>query len=195
MKRQHGKIGAGMIALISIVSIIVIVAVTIFASYVKYHNMGNRMENTITAEYENMQNILGQYGPKIKEALGVTELQTDAVVAVISGANKSRYGGDGSKAAFQWIKEQNPNLDQATFLKVQQLIEAGRNKFENAQTKFVDTKRQYNTMLGYFWSGLWLNIAGYPKIDLDDYKIITSSHAQKAFETGTDDGLNIGRDK
>lgn len=193
MKKQHGKIGVGGIIALSFVGIMVAVIATVAVSYIKYHNYGATAENQIKSEYENMQNILGQYAPKIKEALGVTELQTDAVLKVFTGANESRYGKGGSKATFQWIKEQNPNLNQESFLKVQQLIEAGRNKFENAQTKFIDTKRQYNTRLELFWSGLWMGIAGYPKIDLDKYQIVKSSHATKAFETGIDDGLNIGK--
>lgn len=195
MRKQNGSIGVGGLIAISFVALLVIGIGTVAVSYIKYANMGARMENTIKAEYENMQNILGQYAPKIRDALGVTELQTDAVLKVFTGANESRYGKGGSNATFQWIKEQNPNLDQETFKKVQQMIEAGRNKFENAQTKFIDTKRTYQTQLDYVWSGLWMSIAGYPKINLDDYKIVKSSHATEAFETGIDDGLNIGRDK
>lgn len=191
MRKQNGSIGLGGIIAISFVALLFLIGGTIAVSYIKYANMGARMENTIKAEYEDMQNILGQYAPKIRDALGVTELQTDAVLKVFTGANESRYGKGGSNATFQWIKEQNPNLDQTTFVKVQQLIEAGRNKFENAQTKFIDTKRAYRTQLDYVWSGLWMSIAGYPKIDLDKYKIVKSSHATKAFETGIDDGLQL----
>jgi hypothetical protein len=71
------------------------------------------------------------------------------------------------------------------------MIEAGRNKFENAQTRFIDAKRTYETNLGYLWKGTWMRIAGYPKINLDDYKIITSKHAKKTFETGVDEGVQL----
>ena len=74
---------------------------------------------------------------------------------------------------------------------VQRMIEAGRNKFENAQTKFIDTKRVYQTKIDQLWSGLWLRVTGFPKINLDDYKIISSTHAKKAFETGIDDGVKL----
>ena len=77
------------------------------------------------------------------------------------------------------------------YTKIQQLIESGRNKFENTQTKFIDTKRAYQTSIDKLWSGLWLRITGYPKIDLDAYKIITSGHAQETFETGVDNGLQL----
>jgi hypothetical protein len=70
-------------------------------------------------------------------------------------------------------------------------MEAGRNKFENAQTKFIDTKRAYETNLGYLWKGMWLRTAGYPTINLDDYKIVSSGHAKKAFETGIDEAIKL----
>ena len=69
MKKQHGKMGAGIIALISIVSIIVLVVVTCIASYVKYHDYAAGAENTVKAEYKNMENILAQYSLKIGEAI------------------------------------------------------------------------------------------------------------------------------
>jgi hypothetical protein len=71
------------------------------------------------------------------------------------------------------------------------VIEAGRNKFENAQTKFIDTKLVYETDLGYLWKGFWLRVAGYPKIDLAKYVIISSEHAQDAFKNGVDKGLKL----
>ena len=36
-----------------------------------------------------------------------------------------------------------------------------------------------------------LGLVGYPKIDLDDYKIITSEHAKETFESGVDQGIEF----
>lgn len=191
MKKQYGKISGAMIALISVVSIVVVLGITIFASYVGAHDYGARAENTIVSEYENMENILGQYSLKIGEAAQVPKLQAAALKDVFTGAIQARYGKSGSQASFQWIKEQNPNLDQSTYKKIQQMIEAGRNKFENAQTKFIDTKRVYKTSLDYFWKGMWMKFAGFPKIDLNKYKIVSSSHAKETFKTGIDTGLKL----
>lgn len=193
MKNQRGAISGTVMGILVGVGIVCLIVAVISGSYISYYNVGARSENAIKAQYENMENILAQYGTKIKEAAQIPNMQVDGLRKLFSGALESRYGKNGSQATMQWIKEQNPNLDQTTYLKLQQLIEAGRNKFENAQTRFIDAKRSYKTNLDLFWSGMWLKFAGYPKIDLDKYKIISSSHAKKAFETGIDDGVQFDK--
>jgi len=176
------------LASLGIVSLILIVC---FSSYVTYHNLGNKSEKGIVYEYENLQNILGQYSLKIKEAAQVPGMQTDDLVELFTGSLDARYGSDGSQASMQWIKEQNPNLNQETYIQLQRMMEAGRNKFENHQSRFIDHKRTYEVAMGNFWGGMWLGFAGYPNINLDDYKTITSSHAKKTFETGIDEGITL----
>ena len=103
-----------------------------------------------------------------------------------------RYGKEGSKAVFQWIQENYPGqISDVLYVQIQQIIEAGRDKFGNAQTEFIDTKRVYETNLGYFWKGFWLDVAGYPKIDLSKYVIISSGHAQKAFKDKIEEEIKL----
>jgi hypothetical protein len=178
-----------------VLGIFVSVVAVLGFSYISASNRGNRSEQDINAAYENNQNILAQYGQKVQEAAGVTTLQRDDLIAVFTGANESRYGKTGSAATIQWIQEQNPTLDQATYIKVQQIIEAGRNEFQAAQTRLVDSKRSYRTSLGNFWGGMWLGVAGYPRIKIgypigseDAYPVISTGRAQDAFKTGKEDG-------
>ena len=177
--------------LVAVVGIIVVLVLVGVGSYVSNYNYGNMAENTIKAEYTNMENILAQYSLKVMEAGQVPTMYKDDMKEVMTSVMTARMGSDGSKATFQWFKEHNINLDSSMYKQIQQIIESGRNKFENAQTKFIDTKRTYETNLGYLWKGMWLRIAGYPKIDLDKYKIISSGHAKKTFETGIDTGIKI----
>lgn len=170
---------------------ILLVVMVAVPSYIINYNYGNRVENVIKAEYSNMENILATYSQQIAEAAQIPSMQTEDLRAIFTDTLSARYGEGGSQAAFQWLQEQNPQLDQSTYLKIQQMIEAGRNKFENAQTKFIDVKKGYETNLGYLWKGYWLRLAGYPKIDLDDYVIISSGHAREAFETKVDNGLKL----
>lgn len=182
---------AGTKILISVLGIIAVIVAIFAGSYVSNYNYGNKTENTIKAEYKNMENILAQYSLKVMEAGQVPSMYKNDMKDVMTSVMAARMGKSGSRAAFQWFKEHNINLDAGMYRQIQQIIEAGRNKFENAQTKFIDTKRAYNTNLGYLWKGTWLKVAGYPKINLDDYKIITSGHAQKSFSTGVDEGIKL----
>lgn len=158
-------------------------------SYVGAYNFGNKMEKQIEAEWTNNKNVLAQYTIKIQEVVQVNDMYKDDLKEVITAALQARYGSDGSKAMFQWIQEHAINFDSGLYTKVQQLIEGGRNKFENSQTKLIDTKRQYETELGSFWRGIWLRVSGYPKVNLDKFNIVTTSSVEQIFSTSNDEPL------
>lgn len=178
--------------LIAVAGVIGVLVLVLVGSYISNYNYGNAAEKTIKAEYTNMENILGQYSLKVKEVAQIPGAMRDDLKEVLTAGMTGRYGENGSQAAFQWIQENYPGqVDASVYKQVQQVMEAGRNEFQNSQTKFIDTKRTYETNLGYFWKGFWLRVAGYPTINLDKYKIISSGHAKKAFETGVDEAIQI----
>lgn len=181
---QHGTIGIG--ALIAILGLtgVVFGALIAFASYVSAYNFGNTNEAGIKATWENNQNILGQYTLKIGEMVQVPGMYKDDLKDVVKAEMEGRYGSDGSRGVMQWIQERNLQIDSSMYTNVQQAIEAGRNEFQTNQTRLVDQKRIYQTELGSFWSGFWLRVAGYPKIDLEKYKPVVAGDTAQAFETG-----------
>jgi hypothetical protein len=178
-------VALGMLALFGTIIAICIV------SYISAHNTGNRLENQVKATYTNNQNILAQYSNKIAEAAQIPAMQKDDLKEVVTEALSARYGEDGSKALFQFIQEQNPQIDSAVYTKLQQMIEAGRKDFERAQTALIDQKRVYETKLGSFWGGMWMRMAGYPKADLDEYKIVTNARTDDAFESGQEEAIKL----
>lgn len=179
------------IVLISVVIFIIITAGIVGSSYIGNYNYGNRAEKTIMATWEDNENILSQYSLKVMEIAQVPEIYKNNVKEIVTAEMSGRYGENGSSAMMQWLKEQNPELDSKLYIKVQQVMEAGRNEFQVAQTRLVDQKRIYNTNLGYLWRGFWLRIAGYPKINLNDYKVIVSEHTNEVFDTGIDKGIKL----
>ncbi len=171
-----------------------IVAAAVFVgmvSYVTNANYGNRAEKQLEAAWADSENTLAQYSLKIAEMAQVPDMQRDDLSKLYKEAMEGRYGDDGSKAVFQWLQEQNPQLNAEVYTRLQQTMEAGRNEFRVSQTKVIDLKRSYETNLGYIWKGFWLRLAGYPRIDLDKFKVITSDHAEKAFAEGKDEAIKL----
>lgn len=189
MKYEKGS--ALVIAMVAILALIAGVVLIAVMSYIAANNDGVRMEAAIKAQYEQNKNVLAQYGQKIAEAAQVPAMARDDLTKVVTAAIEGRYGDKGSQAAFQWIQEQNPSTDPELYRKIQQLIESGRDEFKNSQARLVDLKRNYETQLGFFWKGLWLKLAGYPKIKMDDYKVVTTSRAEAAFETGQEAPIKL----
>lgn len=184
MKKQFGS---ALVVALSLLGVIAVVVGLLVMSYISAYNTGNQLEKALQATYTNNENILAQYGQKVAEATQVPDMARDDIVKVAREAMQGRYGAEGSKAVFQMITEQNPSVDPMLYRQIQQIIEGGRTEFQNAQTRMIDQKRVYETALGSFWQGMWLRIAGYPKVNLADFKVISTSRAEKAFETGKED--------
>jgi hypothetical protein len=69
-----------------------------------------------------------------------------------------------------------------------QNIEGGRKDFEFEQKKLIDIKNEYNIAIGSLYTGTWLRIAGFPKIDLDKYHIISNTATKEVFKNGVETG-------
>ena len=191
MKYQRGVAGYVFLGILAAVSF------TLVASYITNANYGNRAERQIEATWEDNENILAQYSLKVMEVAQVPAMYKADVIEIYGAALEGRYGENGSQAMFQFLKEQNPQIDASLYTNIQQAMEAGRNEFRVAQTRLVDQKRVYVTNLGYVWKGFWLQTAGYPTLNVgfqgaaDDFEIITSEYAIDAFETGVDKGITL----
>jgi hypothetical protein len=182
MKIQRGS---ALVVTLSILGVLAVIVGIVVMMLVNAANFGNRSEVSIQKVWENNQNILGQYTLKVQEIASVPEMYKNDLKEVMTSVMTARMGADGSKAMFQWFKEQNIPYDSAMYGKIQQVIEAGRNEFQNAQTRLVDEKAVYQTALGSIPQGWLLGFVGYPKIDLDKYKPVVAADTRQVFEQGT----------
>lgn len=180
-----------LIVIALIVAIPVIFAFAAFSQYQSAYDYCNALEQSIKAQYRDNENVLAQYSNKIAESVQVPGMQRDDITKVFKEALSARYGADGSKAAMQWIQEQNPNLDTSVYKNIQAMIEAGRNEFGAGQTKLLDLKRNYETYTGSFFGGFWSRMAGFPKIDMSKYDIVSNDHASDSFKTKIEKPLQL----
>lgn len=162
------------------------------SSWLNAANTGAEQEAGLTATMDNNRQILATYGNTISEMAQIPAMQRDNLNSVLETAFSSRYGEGGSQAVFQFINENYPGtLDNALYTNIQNQIVAGRREFQQNQTTLLDKKRVYEIMLNRPISGLWLKLAGYPKIDMTMIRAVSSARADAAFETGQDNGLTI----
>lgn len=187
--KQRGNMVVG----IAIAAIVGVIAVGAIGSYVSAANYGNRSERQLEAKYADNENVLSSGYQKLKGVAGVTKMATEDQINIFKAAIQGRYGADGSKAVFQMIKEQNPTVDAQLYRKVQQVVESTQDEFKASQTQMLDIKRSYQTELGTVWKGMWMGIAGYPKIDLNKYVIVSSEGASEAFKTKKQAAPDFGR--
>jgi uncharacterized protein (UPF0333 family) len=186
---QRGSISPLTISLLAGAAILVLGTVM---SYVSAANYGNTAEVELKAKYADNQNVYAQGVQKVIEIAQVPAMYVEDITKVTTAAIGGRYGADGSKAVFQMLREQNPQLDSGMYVKIQQVIEAFRNEFKNAQTALLDRCATYEKQRGYVWSGFWLARAGYPKMDVTKMcTIVTTDKAAATFETKRDTGIQL----
>ena len=179
------------IAVVVVAALFVVLGIGAFGTYVSYANYGNRTEKALLAKVDDNQNIYANGTQKIMEIAQVPQMYKNDLKEVFTAAIQGRYGADGSKATFQWLKEQNPNLDASLYKKIQQVMEQFRNEFQQGQKEMLDMRRSYETALDNVWGGFWLARAGYPKVDMKKFDIVTTDKAAETFRTHRDSGVNI----
>lgn len=184
--------GSSLIPVLATLGAVVVLGGIIAGSYISAANYGVEAEAGIKAKYADNENVYAQGTQKVMEIAQVPAMYADDLTKIVKAAIQGRYGENGSQATFQWLKEQNPSLDASMYKKIQQVIESFRDEFKNAQTSLLDRCRTYENQRGYVWSGFWLRIAGYPKLNIENMcTIVSTDKAAKTFETKRDSGIQL----
>ena len=186
-KKKNVPIGV----IVAIVAVLAVIGLG-FITYASAVAFGSEQEEAILATQNDNRQVLAQTTTSIKEMAQVPTMAADDLSRVMESAFQGRYGENGSQAAVQLIVEADPGqIDPVLYRNIQTRIESGRIQFMNNQTKLVDQKRVYQTNLRYLVRGFWLRTAGFPTIDLDAIQPVSSTSANRAFETGVDDGITL----
>lgn len=177
--------------LFAVLFVMVLFGFIVMGIFFTTNNTCIKYETGIKAQFEQNKNNYDNYWKKLVEMAQIPEMFRDDLKDVYDGAMRGRYGADGSKAVLQMITEQNPNLDASLYKQIQQNIEAGRNVFESEQKSLISRKQEYEMYLGSMPNGLVAKFFGFPKIDLEKFKIVTSEKTKKDFETGESDPFKL----
>ncbi len=182
MKKQNGSV---VWILAGVLGVVLLIGASLFGMYISAYNSGVRYEAQIEKFHKSSQNTLSNYTLKVKEMAQVPDMYVSDLTKVVEATFQGRYGQDGSKAVMQWIQEQNLQFDSKLYLNLQAVIESGRDEFKLSQDRKLEICTQYEQELGYFWRGMWMGVAGYPKKDLDVIcKVILDAQTNDTFEKG-----------
>ncbi|QXO10004.1 hypothetical protein pEaSNUABM37_00043 [Erwinia phage pEa_SNUABM_37] len=194
-QQQKKKMGAGVIVAIVFGIIFALGALVVgigVMAYVGAANKGNQMENSIDQLRQNSASNLSNLTQSIQEQAQVPEMAKDHLKEIIEAQMSGRYGKDGSKAVFQFLKEQNLQVDQRMYLNIQATMAGGRKEFEITQNRLMSQCTAYKNEIGNVWSGFWMRLAGYPKIDVKTVcRAVTDSKTDAAFETGQQTKISL----
>lgn len=185
MKQERGN--GTIIALV----VLAILGAFLVMSYISAANFGNRTEMTLKAKMEDNENIYANGTQAIMEIAQVPAMYKNDLLEIVKADIQGRYGPNGSQATFQFLNERQIPIDASMYKAIQQQILAFRGKFEIAQREMLDQRRAYETALGTFPRSIFLSLAGYPRLDLSKYTIVTTDKARQTFETKRDSGVQL----
>lgn len=172
----------------------IIMLVVGVGTYFSFANKGVDFEESIDAQVDQNQNKYSEFTQTAVESMGVAKQYQAAVKDVIVAGIEGRFGEGGSKSLVQAFNEAYPaTLDPTLFNRVQQVIESGRRDFSAEQKMLISKVQGYKSALRKPWSGMWLEYAGYPTIDLtaSKYNPVVSENTRETFKTGTDKGIQF----
>lgn len=167
--------------------------------YWGWSNDCRQAEADITGQYTDMQNVYDNGWKRVVEISQVPSLQMENYKVLYTDVMKGRYGADGSKAMFQFLKEQNPSLDPSLYTKLQETVEIFHNDFSASQTKLTALKVDYKKLIEVGGGRVYNAFSGsYPRIHIgiptgsqDDYQIVTSGKTQTDFASHSAEALDL----
>lgn len=179
--------------------IVVVVGLLVGLGVVGYffgiNNQCVQYENVLEAQQKQNMNSRSTMFNTIKEAAQVPEMYTNDLKTVFESVCEKRYGEDGIKAMFTFIKEHNPNFDSTMYNRLMTIIESQRAMFSEDQKMLIEKARVYKNYLRQVPTG-WVarNILGFPKgdqYDPDKIIIVLDSNTNEAFKTGEADPIRL----
>lgn len=187
--------------LLTVAGVFLFLGVGLLFGAIGWHNDVVAAEEGVVAQWRDNQNQYDSFWKKVKEVAQVPDKYKEDFKDLLVSETQAKFGKEGSKAAFQWFKDRDINFSDKMYVKVQNVIEAGRNDFKRGQTELVDKQRRFSTEIKQFPGSLMAGMMGVPgpvagkyapKEDIDgdgkltvlDYPIVTSARTKGVFESG-----------
>jgi len=164
--------------------------VTLFGTYISVNNTCLAKEATLAATKDQSKSVYDNFWKKVKEVAQVPAEYNKGMAETYSKIMDARYKNS-KGVMMNWIKEANPNFDASLYVKIQQVIESGRNDFQASQKLMIDQSRDYKTYVGQIPTNIFASLAGYPKVNWEDYAPVTSDETDNAFKTRKADAVNV----
>lgn len=171
---------------IAVACVASIVGMFVFLGFtgVYYSNMEIENRNQITAKINDNKNQFDLMWKQISQTAQVTQESRASLNKILVEYASARSTGD--KQIMTWIKESVPNVSDATFINLQNIISSARSSFAMRQTELLDLNRKHENLLQKWPSSMF--VGSRQSIEI---QIITSDKTESTFNTGKDNDTDI----
>lgn len=154
--------------------------------YISYSNNEIRLAELVSAQVDTRDANYDKAWKVIQQQAQLTDRYANDFKEVYKAMLEGRYGEDGSQAMFQWLQEQNPQLDASMYQTVQFTIEARQEEFFNEQKKLISYNREHVVLRKTFPGSLF--VGNRPDVE---FNIITSTRTQEVAQSGKEDDVSV----
>jgi predicted negative regulator of RcsB-dependent stress response len=175
--------------------IAVVIGAISFGMWMNYNNTQIELREKVVAQqevckanYDKMFKVISQVAQVPEQFM---EKSKEAFKEIYPELMEGRYGNDRGGAMMSWVTESNPQFDMGAASKlyenIQIAVEANREEYFVQQAKLIDMNRAHT---------VYVTKVGPRQMFLSDTSvieitIITSTVAEKVYETGKDDDIKL----
>jgi hypothetical protein len=180
--KYKGWIAGGVIAVLALLAISI-------------NNTVVTQESGIIGANKARQATLSNISQKVKEVIGVKNMNVEDIQKTVNEQIKLRAGADGMKNMVLMLKEHNIAPSQEAVIKIMNIIDIGRETFLKQENMMTDRKTAACMYRSRFPNNFIINIMGSAKLNIgcfdgqDDYAPLMNDKATESFKTGVDGGL------
>ena len=159
----------------------------IFSKGVSVYNTHIGLKNQIEAKQKANEAIFDNTWKKINQTVQVSDKYKDGLKDVLLAYTQGRSKGD-SQLLMDWTKEAVPTFDSSIYKQINNVITSSRDDFTKNQEILIDLSRQHKQFIQKFPNNIFCSIMGIKEIEI---KVVTSSKAEEAFNTGKEDDIKL----
>lgn len=151
-----------------------------------------KYENTIISYNAAMENKSSETWKTVQGMAKVNEKYTNSLKELVTGYTQGRKLSN--DAMFAAVNEAIPNLDQSTFTRIMDAMDAGYKGFADLQNRKIEEVKNYKIWMeqSLFLRQTAMGVLNYPKIDLvKESEVISTKEAKEIMESGEDKGVDI----
>lgn len=179
--------GSALIAVMVTLGIVFLIAFSVVLTYFHYKDEATTYESAIILDYKNAQNKLSSFTLKMKDSIGLKNMDVKQLESIVVNVMKAKMGEDGSKALFQAFQEQNIPYNNEIANKMLVMIDSGRDEFGLHQSKLSGSCNKYIERQRLSWSGFWYELADKPSDDkhfnMDMCELVLDADTNEAYRT------------
>lgn len=179
--------GSALIAVGLTLMIVLLLIASLVFTFVHYKDEATTFESKIVTQYKEAQSYLSSFTLKMKDSIGLKNLDTKQLESLVTNLMKAKMGENGSQAVMQWFQDANLPYNNEIANKMLVMIDSGRTEFQLLQMNLNKTCNTYSNNQRLTWSGFWYGLANKPVNDkyfqMEMCELVLDADTNEAYRT------------